>query len=166
MTSAEHSPPVTSGASSPAWAVSIFVLALASWFGGAVFYSAAVLPVLFLNLAPHDAGSIAALIFPVYFRAGLVAGVVACASAWVLARSGGRRWKGALVVLLVMTAAQAWQAFAIMPEIARIRGNDAEARRFQDLHELSVRLNGVVLAGGFLLVAGSGYLLARRRDDS
>jgi len=155
-----------SAASSPVWLVSIFVVALALWIGAAVFFSAGVLPTLFLQLDAHDAGRIAALVFPVYFRAGLVCGVVASAAAGLVARFGGRRWKIVVAVLVVMTAAQAWQALVILPEIARIRGVETETVRFQQLHRLSVRLNGVVLVGGMALLAGAGYLFAARRDEA
>jgi hypothetical protein len=148
------------------WVVSIFLVSLALWIGATVFLSGGVLPVLFLNLEPHDAGRIAALIFPIYFRAGLVAGVIATAAAAVLARDGGRRWKAVLLVLVVMTVAQAWSTIVVLPEIARIRGMESEVERFQQLHRLSVRLNGVVLVGGVLLLASGGFLLTRRRDES
>ncbi len=149
-----------------AWLVSLFVATLAIWVGATAFFSTGVLPALFLNLEPSDAGRIAALLFPVYFRAGLVAGVVASVAAVMLARGGGRRWKVVVVMLVVMTCAEAWQALVVLPEIARIRGVDAEIARFQQLHELSVRLNGVVLAGGLALLAAGGLLFSRRRGQS
>lgn len=119
-----------------------------------------------MNLEPHHAGEIAALIFPIYFDAGLVAGVITTAAAAGIAARGERRWKIAFGVLVVMTVAQAWSALVVFPEIARLRGVDSEVARFQDLHHLSVRLNGVVLCGGILLLAASGLMLARRRDGA
>lgn len=150
----------------PAWAVSLFVTSLALWVGAAAFLTAGVMPALFLNLAPSEAGHIASLVFPIYFRAGLVVGLVASLAAGVLSRGGGRRWQATLALLLVMTAAQGWSALVVHPEMARIRGVDAEASRFQQLHRLSVRLNGVVLAGGLVLVGAGGFLLSRRRDQA
>ena len=150
----------------PAWSVSLYLFALALWIGGSMFFSAGVLPVLFTSLAPSEAGAIAALVFPVYFRAGFAAGLVACLAASLLARREGRRWKAVLALLVVMTLAQGWSAFAIHPEMARIRGVEAEIARFQELHVLSVRLNGVVLLGGVLLLGASGFLLARRREPA
>jgi hypothetical protein len=150
----------------PAWAVSLFLVALALWIGGVVFYSAGVLPLLFLNLEPSEAGRIAALVFPVYFRAGLVAGLVATAAAFVLARGGGKPWRAVCAALVVMTAAQAWSAVVVHPEMARIRGDQQQVERFQVLHHLSVRLNGVVLGGGLVILAAGGLLLGRRDDRS
>ena len=148
------------------WLVSVFVTAFALWLGAAVFVSAGVLPTLFMNLEPSRAGEIAALIFPVYFRAGLAVGIVASVAAAAIAVRGGRRWKVACAVLVVMTLAQAWSTLVVHPEMASIRGIEAEVPRFQSLHKLSVRLNGVVLAGGVLIASASGYLLARRRDEA
>jgi uncharacterized integral membrane protein len=122
-----------------------------------------VLPVLFTSLEPSEAGRIAALVFPIYFRAGLVVGIVSTVSAALLARSGGRRWQAVFALVLCMTLAQGWSALVIHPEMATIRGVAEQVERFQSLHALSVRLNGVVLAGGMLLLASGGFLLSPRR---
>jgi hypothetical protein len=145
------------------WLVSLFVGAVSLWIGATVFFSAGVLPVLFTSLAPAEAGRIAALLFPVYFRAGLAAGLVSCVAAALLARSLGGKWKAAFALLALMTLAQGWSTLVIHPEMASIRGIEAEVGRFQELHQLSVRLNAVVLGGGLLLLGASGFLLARRR---
>jgi hypothetical protein len=157
---------VRDGVDAPAWAVSLFVTSLALWIGAAVFFSAGVLPVIFTSLAPSEAGGIAALLFPVYFRAGLAVAVVACAAAARIASARGGRWKGVLALLVLMTLAQGGSAVVLHPEMSRIRGVEAEVARFQQLHQLSVRLNGVVLLGGVLLLGASGFLLTRRREPA
>jgi hypothetical protein len=146
----------------PAWAVSLFVTSLALWFGAAMFLSAGVMPVLFTRLEPSEAGRIASLIFPIYFRGGLAVGVVACIASLVVARSGGRLWLASTLLLVLMTAAQAWTTLVVAPEMGRIRGDVTRVERFQELHRLSVRLNAVILIGGLVLVAGSGFLLSKR----
>lgn len=157
---ASHSGP---SASQPAgWAVSLFVSALGLWMGAAAFFSAVVLPTLFMNLETAEAGSIAALLFPSYFRVGLGLGVVSTAAAALVGRGGGRRWLVVVALLAIVTAAQAWSTLVIHPEMALIRGVDSEVVRFQSLHQLSVRLNGVVLGVGMLILLGSGTLLRRR----
>jgi hypothetical protein len=155
-------PRETAGA--PAWLVSLFVTSIALWIGAAVFFSGGVLAVLFTSLPPSEAGSVAALLFPLYFRSGLALGVVACLAAALLARVGGRRWKAVAALVVLMTLAQGWSTLVIHPEMALIRGVEAEVPRFQQLHELSVRLNGVVLAGGVLLLAAGGFLFSIRRE--
>lgn len=148
----------------PAWAVSLYLSSLALWVGGAFFFSAGVLPVLFLNMPPHEAGGIAALLFPVYFRAALAAGVVSTLAAGRIAREGGRRWAAAALLLAAMTAVQGWTTLVLHPEMAEIRGVVGQEQRFQDLHRLSVRLNGFVLAGGALLLLAAGGLFSVGRD--
>ena len=149
----------------PAWAVSLVLASLSLWVGAAVFFSAAVLPTLFLNLLPSEAGRIAALVFPIYFRAGLVVGVVATLAAARIARDGGRRWVAAAALLALMTVVQGWSAIVMHPEMARIRGVVGQEERFQQLHKLSVRLNSIVLAGGLALLVAGGYLFVARRDE-
>ncbi|MFN2378433.1 MAG: DUF4149 domain-containing protein [Candidatus Binatia bacterium] len=148
------------------WIVTLFLTSVGLWMGAAAFFSAGVLPVLFTSLEPSDAGRIAALLFPVYFRAGLAVGVVACVSAALLARGGGRKWQAVVAVLVVMTASQAWSTLAIQPEMAEIRGDAAKVERFQQLHRQSVRLNSVVLGGGILLLLAGGLLFERRRGET
>lgn len=161
-----HSMESSAPKAAPAWALSLFVAALSLWIGAAAFFSAGVLPLLFLNLDPSQAGGIAALLFPTYFRAGLAAGLVATLAAVRIARQGGRRWRYAALLLLAMTAAQGWSALVVHPQMARIRGVAGEEVRFQQLHRESVRLNGFVLAGGVLVLVAAGYLLSARRDDA
>jgi hypothetical protein len=91
---------------------------------------------------------------------------VTCAAAARIATSKGGKWKGVVALLVVMTLAQGWSTVVIHPEMANIRGVEAEVERFQQLHKLSVRLNGVVLLGGVLLLGASGFLLARRREPA
>lgn len=147
----------------PAWAVWSFATCVGLWTGGVVFLSVAVMPILFMNLEPSEAGRIAALIFPVYFRAGLALGLLGCISSFVLMRTGSRPWRVVFGLLVVMTIAQGWSTLVVHPEMTRIRGVDVQIERFQDLHRLSVRLNGVVLIGGLLLVGGGALLLSREK---
>lgn len=148
------------------WIVTLFLTSVGLWVGAAGFFSAGVLPVLFTSLEPAEAGRIAALLFPVYFRAGLAVGVVACLAALRLARGGGRKWQAVVALLATMTASQAWSTLAIHPEMAAIRGDVARVERFQQLHRQSVRLNAVVLGGGILLLLSGGLLFERRRSEA
>lgn len=148
----------------PAWVVSLMLVSLSLWVGATVFFSGAVLPMLFLNLLPAEAGRIAALLFPVYFRAGAVVGVVSTLAAFRIARSAGRRWLAAAALLGAMTLVQGWTAAVLHPEMASIRGVVGQEARFQHLHELSVRLNAVVLGGGLLLLVAGGFLFRVRRE--
>jgi hypothetical protein len=140
----------------------LFVLALTTWIGAVTFFSAIVLPTLFLRLEPARAGEIAALLFPGYYRFGLAGGIVLlAAAAWLALRERGP-WRAAAAVAAVMLACQAYSAFVLHPQVAAIRGVEAHRARFDVLHRRSVQLNGVVAAGGLVLVLSSGWLLARR----
>jgi len=145
-----------------ACAVAVFVTALSLWIGAVAFYSAVVLPVLFTNMSATEAGSIAALVFPWYFRVGSVLGVIATAAALRLARGSGGIWRLAAVLLAVMTAAQLYSTLIVHPEVALLRARGERGERFTALHQLSVHINAVVFGGGMLLLCGSGSLLRRR----
>ncbi len=139
---------------------SLFVFALVGWIGGALFYSSVVLPVLFYHFEPAKAGSIAALIFPYYYRVGSILGVLLLAVS--LARAalrGGRLWLLASATVGLMVACQIYGTFSVQPKMQQLRGVDGGVAEFQRLHRLSVRLNGVVLGGGLVLVVASGWLL-------
>jgi archaellum biogenesis protein FlaJ (TadC family) len=143
--------------------LSIWFGAVVVWLGAAVFFSGVVLPVLFLRMAPAEAAGVAALVFPWYYRLGAVAGALALVAGAGLARaSTTRAWRAATVIVALMLAAQCWGGFVVHPQMQRIRGQDSAVTRFQELHRLSVRLNGVVLVGGFALILAGGWLVERR----
>jgi hypothetical protein len=140
----------------------LFVFALTMWIGATTFFSLVVLPVLFTKFETPQAGEIAALLFPFYYRFGVVFGVVALGATGYLAAGARRTWRPALVLVAVMFACQVYAAFILHPRIAALRGSAVERPRFDALHRRSVRLNGVVLGGGLMLVLSSGYLLGKR----
>ena len=148
---------------------SVFVTTLSGWLGSAVFFSAVVLPTLFINLEPAVAGEIATLIFPLYYRFGLACGLILLGACVVAARhetttAGSVRvgWWAAVATVALMLLCQAYAELVIRPEMSEIRVLADARPAFDALHRLSVRLNAVVLAGGLALAAGSGFLLGRR----
>ena len=140
----------------------LFVFSLALWIGAVVFYSLVVLPVLFTNWDPARAGDVAALLFPMYYRAGLALGVMLLGAAIYLALRARGPWRLVLAVVVIMVLCQSYAALAVHPTMAALRESPADRPRFDVLHRRSVRLNGVVLAGGLGLLLSSGYLLGRR----
>ncbi len=142
--------------------VSIFVTALTLWVGGALFFSAVIVPLLFTNMRPSEAGVVAAVVFPYYYLFGTSFGVVLFAvSAW-FAAGGRRRWQVASAFVGVMLACQLYGHLVVYPEMTAVKANPTPDGRFNALHELSVRLNAVVLLGGVCLLLGGGALLDRR----
>ena len=140
----------------------LFVFALTVWIGSAAFFSLVVLPVLFIRLEVARAGEVAALLFPHYYRLGAAVGVLLLAvTAYLAARVRGP-WRAATALVALMVACQAYAAFSLHPRVAALRGAAVERPLFDALHRRSVRLNGVVLGGGLILVFSSGYLLGKR----
>ena len=139
-----------------------FFASLAVWIGGAAFFTLVVLPVLFTRLPPSEAGGIAALLFPFYYRVGAACSLVLLAAAGYLALRFGGIWRAVVVLTALMSLAQAYSAFFVQPRMAALRGSEQGMVEFQALHVRAVRLNGFVLASGLVLVFASGYLLDRR----
>jgi uncharacterized membrane protein len=137
----------------------VFILGLVIWVGTTLFLSLVVMPTLFMNMEPSEAGTVAALLFPPYYVTGLVGGLVLLTAACFLAKRGGRGWRYAIAAVVVMFICQAYAHFAVRPQMVAIRGDESVVSEFQRLHKISVQLNGVVLIGGLALVCASGVLL-------
>ena len=143
--------------------VTAFVASLVVLVGSMLFFSAAVLPVVFINMGPTDGGAVAQLVFPYYYGVCLAASLVLLLVTFAQARTAGGRWRVAAGVAGAVFVIQAYAALVLYPEIVALRSTPADrSPRFTVLHERSVRLNGVALLGGIALVLGSGALLVRR----
>jgi hypothetical protein len=146
---------------------------LALWIGAAVFFSAAVAPVLFRVLPTRAlAGEAVAGMLPVVFYSGVVAGLFVLATE--LARDDGWRWAGQSVAAIVMILACAIAQWFVGPRIARVRDaiggpvddlpvSDPRRLAFGRLHGLSVGWLGVaILAALVALVLVARTLQPRR----
>lgn len=145
---------------------SLYLLILTILVGSVAFFSLVVLPTLFINLETSEAGAIAALLFPIYYRVGLVCAALLLAVVLSLAATSGpalrRAWTAAALTAAVVLGAQAYAALVVHPRVATLRGIESAQSEFDDLHRTAVRLNTVVLGGGICLVLASGYLLGKR----
>jgi hypothetical protein len=142
--------------------VAALIGALVVWLGATFFFSLVVLPSLFINLERAQAGAVAALLFPLYYRVGTAAGVVALLTALLLARGAGLVWRAATLTITVMLACQLYSTFVLHPRVAALRGDAAHSAEFEALHRRSVRYNGIVLFGGLALIGASGLLFDKR----
>ena len=142
--------------------ISCFLAALVVWLGATFFFSLVVLPGLFINLERFEAGGIAALLFPLYYRVGTAAAIVALAASLLLARSSGLAWRAATLTIAVMLACQLYSTFVLHPRVAELRGDALLSEQFDALHRRSVRYNGIVLFGGLALLGASGLLFEKR----
>ncbi len=137
----------------------VFLVALALWAGALVFYSLVVLPALFSEMPSARAGEVAALVFPRYYRGGLLLGALMLASSAYLATGPAKAWRWALLATAVMVSAQALAAFGLEPRMVELRGDETLRGEFMRLHGLAMALNALVMAVGLGLLAGVRGLL-------
>lgn len=147
----------------------LYLVALAVWVGSVVFFSFGVAPSVFGALPRPQAGDAIAVIFPVYYAFGGIAGALVCLLGWLIWRRPRERgWRlGHTVLASIMLIATLYAALWIEPQVVKRRLElrqpappaDAQAD-FDSLHRLAVQLNALVLLGGLALLAGT----ARRLD--
>jgi hypothetical protein len=146
----------------------VFLVALAVWSGAAVGLTFLTTPVIFAALDRDAASRLVGLLFPSYFRLGLVcvglALVAASLAAWRRAGPARRRWI-IPVLLALMLGLMAYAGLVLEPQIAAVQARipsfltdtDSPARQeFRRLHSLSSILNLVVL----MLTAGCWVMTA------
>ena len=137
----------------------VYRLAVACWLGGIALFTTTLTPTLFKAYARDMAGGIVGVLFPGYFRWGLACGAVSLAT---LALARGRHAVASAVIIAVMLAITAGQAFIIEPRAAELKKAipsfettpaDNPARvQFRKLHGVSAVANLAVLGGGIALV--------------
>src|SRR4029077_14510230 len=95
----------------------VYLLALALWIGEIVFFSFVVAPGVFGVLEGPHAGAVVGAIFPRYYALGTVAGAVAIACAFVLARQATAAgwWTAAIVALALGLGATLWAGGVVHP---------------------------------------------------
>jgi hypothetical protein len=129
---------------------SIALLATAGLFGGMVFFSAVLAPLVFTRLQGDTAAGFIRAVFPWYYLFVLLLSATgALAFAWSDALTA--------LVLAGVAAATAFARQVLMPRINRARdaslAGAAEAHaRFARLHRLSVAINAVQIAAVALVL--------------
>jgi hypothetical protein len=149
----------------------LYLLCLVCWLGGMVFFAVFVAPVIFSRLPIAEAGKVVAGIFPRYYLLGYVAGLIAVILAiyFALTSPWARGWWSAAAVLLVIALGLTFYAgLVVRPQVDQIRTVAEEANpdparraRFDQLHRLSVQINGAVMALNLLALASTAAALAR-----
>jgi hypothetical protein len=120
-------------------------LALATTFGGMTFFSAVMAPLVFTKLPIDVAGGFIRQVFPWYYLS-MGASVLIALAALILAAGGTLTWQAGLITLVL--AGFVYVRQVLMPLINRARdaqlaGETPASRRFNQLHRLSVIINGV-----------------------
>jgi len=152
--------------------VFVYLLAMVCWLGAIIFFSFFTAPVVFTVLARPDAGKVVSVIFPRYYILGYVAGGVAFLIAIYLLISGsGVRgwWLASVLTIAVALGCTIYAGTVVRPRVDAIRSVSEEETpvpaikaEFDNLHRLSVMLNGAVLLLDLIALFGTAGALAPR----
>jgi uncharacterized membrane protein len=149
----------------------IYLLCLVIWLGGMLFFTIITAPAVFEMLATADAGKVVGAIFPRYYLMGYVAGTVSVILAIYFALQHGPAlwWSLAALALAIALGTTLYAGAAIRPRINAIRSVTTEANpdparkaEFDQLHRLSVALNGGVMVLNLLALLSTATAVAPR----
>jgi hypothetical protein len=145
----------------------VYQLAIACWLGGAALFTFQLTPAIFSAYPRDVAGGIVAVLFPGYFRWGLICGVVALVSRFLIRTRFALASSLIIVIMLGLTATQAFflepRAVELKKEIPSFEttaADDPRRLQFKKLHGISMAANISVIAGGVMLVVLAGAPMA------
>jgi hypothetical protein len=151
--------------------LSVYLIAIACWLGGIVFFSFFTTRIVFASLPRPEAGVAIRALFPQYYMLGYVAGTIALVAAiYITAVWTPRLWWSLTTLALAIALGLTFYAGTVIrPRVEAIRGVTEEANpdparkaEFDKLHRMSVILNGAALLLNLAAVVGtSGALTAR-----
>ncbi len=137
----------------------IYRLLIAFWVGGAALFTFILTPTLFKSFDRDMAGNIVGVLFPGYFKWGLICGVLALG---LLLFSRGKHWLASSVIIVAMLVVTSLQAFVIEPKAAAIKkeipsfvttpADHPLRQQFKKLHGISAVSNLGVIGGGIALI--------------
>lgn len=136
----------------------LYRLLIAFWVGGAALFTFILTPTLFKSFDRDMAGKIVGVLFPGYFKWGLICGVLALG---VLLFSRGKQWLVSSVIIVAMLVVTSLQAFVVEPKAAAIKKEISSFVTTPEDHPLRQqfkKLHGISAAGN-LGVIGSGIAL-------
>jgi hypothetical protein len=138
----------------------LYRLAIACWVGGTSLFTFVLTPIIFKSFNRDMAGGIVGVLFPGYFKWGLVCGVIAIATIF-LAPTVKHKTISA-VIIAFMLAITSVQAFVIEPKATALKNeipsfettpqDDPLRVQFRKLHGVSAAGNLVVIGGGIALI--------------
>jgi hypothetical protein len=138
----------------------LYRLTVACWVGGTSLFTFVLTPAIFKSYNRDMAGGIVGVLFPGYFRWGLVCGVVALAT--ILMSSTVKYKTAAVVIIAAMTVITSLQAFVIEPKAVALKKaipsfeitprEDPLRVQFRKLHGVSAVSNLAVIGGGIALI--------------
>ena len=140
-----------------------YLVSLALWLGGIVFFSFFTTPVVFSHLPKELASEFLAALFPRYYALGYTAGgLMLLASLLEAALLRQIPWIR-LGVVVLMLGCTLYAGLVLRPQVHELKvqlrsveegtelGNHLKAS-FDQLHRFSVILNLIVLVGGLILI--------------
>lgn len=137
----------------------VYRLLIAFWVGGAALFTFVLTPTLFKSFDRDMAGTIVGVLFPGYFKTGLICGVLALGC---LLFTRENRWLSSALIIVAMLLVTSLQAFVIEPKAAALKKDipsfittpkDHPARQqFRKLHGISAVSNLGVIGGGIALL--------------
>ena len=141
------------------WLSIFYRLALALWVGGAALFTFILTPALFKSFDRDTAGNIVGVLFPGYFRWGLVLGAI---TLFCLLLVRGWQWVTSAIIVVIMLLMTSVQAFVIEPQAAAIKkeipsfvttpADHPLRQKFKKLHGISAVGNLGVIGGGIALI--------------
>jgi hypothetical protein len=137
----------------------VYRLLISFWVGGAALFTFILTPTLFKTFDRDMAGNIVGVLFPGYFKAGLICGVLALAC---LLFTRGKHWMVSSVIIVAMLLVTSLQAYVIEPRAAAIKkeipsfvttpADHPLRQQFKKLHGVSAVSNLGVIGGGIALI--------------
>jgi hypothetical protein len=152
-----------------ALALFIYLLALVSWLGGMIFFILTT-ATMFGAFPQAEAARVLAPLFPRYYLLGYIAGFIASVLAIYLTVAYAPKlwWGFASAALAIALALTFYSGVFVFPRVEAIRTvteepNPDPARKgeFDRLHQLSVRLNGVVIVLNLIALASTATAVTR-----
>jgi hypothetical protein len=152
-------------------ALFLFLVAMACWLGGIVFFSFFTAPAIFGSLPVEEAAKAISTIFPRYYMLGYIAGTVALVLAIYFTSTRDARlwWGGATLAIALGLGLTFYAGTVILPHADAIRvashgpnADPVKKAEFDKLHRASVILNGTVLLLNLAALIGTAGALTIR----
>jgi uncharacterized membrane protein len=142
----------------------VYLLALALWIGGMVFFSFMAAPSIFKVLPREEAGKVVGDIFPKYYWQGLICGAIALMTSMALGLRD--RWNILLIVRTIMIGVMIlgilYAVIVLQPKVHAVKAQitsfeslaptDPLRLEFGRLHGRSFSINAAVLLLGVIVV--------------
>ncbi len=146
----------------------IHLLALVVWVGEITFFSFVAAPAIFGTLSKEMSGKVVGAIFPKYYLIGIICGLTAIGTSFLMGAKGVRLEQIKVAILFLMLLLTLTAGLYILPKAHKLKTELYSTveetkkillrKKFSQTHLISVILNMLVLIGGL----GVLYFLAHQ----